>query len=180
MTRKLSAPEIEFNEIMRDGDPVSALAFEAVQRFSLSFSLLEAKLLGCDSSQGDSGEYATNFINQDLVNFELLSAVYVYNHFKNRYATSEDGYRKYQSLCRDRGGKLESPVFAILRSDFPDTNEMLKSCLYIAFRLRNNLFHGPKWLNDIEKQACNLNAVSHLLQDILHRSRDGGIWNEYE
>lgn len=175
MHRSLSKPENEFNDILMDGPPISALTFDAIHQFTLLFSLFEAKLLNCEGKQASSDNYAKDFISRDLVNIEQLNSAYI--HFQNRYADSNGGENRYLKLCGKRGGILQDPVRTILISESPSIEERLTACLYIAFRLRSNLFHGPKWLHNIERQVDNLNSASIILRSILHESRRNNEWN---
>lgn len=175
MPLTLSPPEDEFNEIISDGPHISAHTFEAINRFTLLFSLFEAKLLDCKGRQLLSKDYAKYFISRNLVDVEKLNSAYI--HFKNRYADSNGGENRYLKLCGDRGGKLQNLVRNILISASPSVEERLTACLYIAFRLRNNLFHGSKWLHNMERQVNNLNSASMILRSILHISRRNNEWS---
>ncbi|WP_273854436.1 hypothetical protein [Serratia liquefaciens] len=175
MSRQLFPAEIEFNEIMMDGNHISPTTFEAIHRFTLLFSLFEAKLLNCEGSQGKSGQYATDFIASGLVDVAHLDSSYGY--FENRYSDANHGKGRYQTLCGNRGGELGNVVNKIINSASPSIEEKLTACLFIAFRLRNNLFHGPKWLYNIAYQVDNFDAASHIIQSILRISRHNGVWN---
>lgn len=175
MTRPLSPAEIEFNEIMMDGNHIYPITFEAIQRFTLLFSLFEAKLLECKGSQGKSGSYATDFLSSKLVDINHLN--HVYGYFANRYAEAHGGKSDYQSLCGTRGGDMGNTVSTIINSPSPSDEQKLAACLFIAFRLRNNLFHGPKWLYTMNDQVNNLNEASNILHSILQTSRIAKVWS---
>lgn len=178
MTRPLSPPEIEFNDVLMDGYHLSAHTFEALQRFFLLFSLFEAKLLNCEGFQGDSVDYAKDLISKKLIHDDDLNRSYQY--FKDRYTDAHSGQQRYTELCGKRGGKLESPVYNIIHSTSPSDDEKLTACFFIAFRLRNNLFHGPKWLYKMDNQVDNLHAASVVLLSILRISRQKNVWDVYE
>lgn len=175
MTSSLSPAEIEFNDIMMEGNHISPPTFEAIHRFTLLFSLFEAKLLNCKGSQGKSERYATTFISSNLVDIGHLN--HVYGYFANRYADAHGGKSKYQKLCGNRGGSLGKTVRTIINSSSPSDEKKLTACLFIAFRLRNNLFHGPKWLYTMNDQVDNLNEASNILHSILRISRIAKVWS---
>lgn len=174
MTRPLFPAEIDFNEILKDGNHIYPITFEAIQRFTLLFSLFEAKLLNCEGSQGNSGNYATDLLSSKLVDINHLN--HVYGYFANRYAEIHGGGGNYQSLCGTRGGNMGNTVSTIINSPSPSDEQKLTACLFIAFRLRNNLFHGPKWLYTINDQVDNLNTASIILHSILRISRSANVW----
>ncbi|CAI1818719.1 Uncharacterised protein [Serratia fonticola] len=168
--------ESEFNDLLKNGECPSKETFESIQRFTLSFSLFEAKLLKCDGSQGESKNYASLFLSKELVDIKELDRVFEY--FAERYARNGDSTQRYSILCGDRGGKLQPVVAKTFSSQEQNSEDRLTACLYVLFRLRNNLFHGPKWLGNMDKQVPNLNAASDLILNILRISREKHFWTE--
>ena len=62
-------------------------------------------------------------------------------HFRQRYVSDGGTNHKFQSLHFRKNDRRELVEAVLLGNDVPPT-EMVKALLIIAFRLRNNLFHG--------------------------------------
>lgn len=73
---------------------------------------------------------------------------------------------KFQRLNFRRNDRREL-VEAVLLEDDVVPGEIAKALLIIAFRLRNNLFHGIKWAYEMRDQQRNFEHATIVLTRIL-------------
>ncbi|EBI3714135.1 hypothetical protein DRX78_13060 [Salmonella enterica subsp. enterica serovar Oakland] len=60
------------------------------------------------------------------------------------------------------------------KSTAPQTQ--LELCLFVCFRLRNNLFHGPKWRYFLNDQEELLLEAGNFIHSILYRAKNPNGW----
>jgi len=173
--------ETEFNDLLDGGVPINTATHTAILRFTTFFSFFEAKLCNFDGKQADSESYAAQFLRSGFKDVECLNNVY--DHCRKRYFGSEEADRQFLSLCgceswRTRPAttdKRRTGMHGILELSVPSPEQKLTFCLFFCFRLRNNLFHGPKWNNNMNKQCDNLHHASNLIYSILIETK-GSLW----
>ena len=78
-------------------------------------------------------------------------------YFKDRYKDAG----KLRALRLDND--MQCPVQKFINTDNYGESECAKAVMYIAYRLRNNLFHGAKWSDGLQGQADNFRHASHAL-----------------
>jgi hypothetical protein len=58
-------------------------------------------------------------------------------------------------------------VKSVLMNERQEAGDVVLALLLIVFRLRNNLFHGEKWLYEIQGQERNFESANQILITIL-------------
>ncbi|WP_238759135.1 hypothetical protein [Klebsiella oxytoca] len=177
--------ETDFTALFTGGDMPEPHARLAILRFTTIFSLYEAKLCSCEASQSRSADYAKEFLRLGFRDVETLSDVF--QHCKKRYFPGGEESSNFKSLCgyRSDGKKPATPKFLreaitnIFQHSEPTLEDKLTVCLFFCFRLRNNLFHGPKWNHNINYQSENLNLAADLLLSILLETKEKS-WSFYK
>ncbi len=135
----------------------------AVAGFSIVWSVFEARALATKASAGA----IVQFIDQNAEYFgaaEPFADAVLY--FRQRYVSEGVTDHKFQSLhfrAKDRRELVEA---VLLENDVRPT-ETVKALLIIAFRLRNNLFHGIKWAYGMRDQQANFEHATAVLTRVL-------------
>jgi hypothetical protein len=177
--------EAEFNALFDGGNSIEHSTHMAILRFTTLFSFFEAKICDFEGKQGLSEEYATTLLAHGFDDIECLDRVYSY--CQNRYLQDNEVTGDFLSLCgceqwrqrRATSARLQAAVTSTLKLAEPQTDQKMMVCLFFCFRLRNNLFHGPKCNHNINYQVGNLHQASDLIYSIL-RATKGTLWNLIE
>lgn len=131
--------------------------------FSLIWNIYEKELCGKEGSirvhpKQHSAQYA------EKINQELLSQVFDYFH--NRYVLNGIRTEKYESF-EFKSENIKKEVFEYLTLNKPTVKQMLNALLLIAFRLRNNLFHGEKQVEMLYEQNENFAQINSILTHLI-------------
>ncbi|MFT4792179.1 MAG: hypothetical protein ACJAVR_001275 [Paracoccaceae bacterium] len=131
-------------------------------QFMSVWGIWELKVCGLIESNGQSlGRVGIDSFTEGHLNAEiwLKSAGESVAYFKDRY--KDAGKLSALGLHRDR--KMQCLVQKIINTNTYSESECAKAVMYIAYRLRNNLFHGVKWSDGLQGQAGNFRHASHAL-----------------
>ena len=135
---------------------------EAIFHFTLLWSLFENRVLG---RNGNVRKIRTAVENNsfDLAKFDDSLA-----HFKNRYVQNGEMSYLFDRLFPQNNGK--ELVAAVLKGEEEHPNECVIALLIIVYRLRNNLFHGSKWEDEIQGQQKNFNHANKVLMEAIDQA----------
>ena len=135
----------------------------AVAGFSIVWSVLEARALATNASAAT----IVQFVDQ---NAEYFGAAEPFanslSYFRQRYVSDGATNHKFQSLHFRERDRRELVEAVLLENDVRPT-ETVKALLIIAFRLRNNLFHGIKWAYGMRDQQKNFEYAAAILTRVL-------------
>ena len=135
----------------------------AVAGFSIVWSVFEARALATNAS----ATAIVQFVDQNAEHFGAAEPYAdALMHFRQRYVSDGGTNHKFQSLHFRKNDRRELVEAVILGNDVPPT-EMVKALLIIAFRLRNNLFHGLKWAYEMRDQQTNFENAAAVLTRVL-------------
>lgn len=163
----------EFDELINAGGRITPSILTAVNRYFLYFSFFESVLLNCEGSQGKSTRYASQLLQMKAVDLVVLKRTYEF--FADRYLSDRS---KFESLCgAHTSQKAKEEHFASMQAMTSDPEVQLGLCLFICFRLRNNLFHGPKWRYFLEGQEGLLLTAGDLIHSILSNVPKQDSWS---
>lgn len=157
----------EFDELINANGRITKSLLTAVNRYFLYFSFFESLLLDCAGSQRKSSNYATKLLQMEVVDFDVLERTYQF--FAKRYLND---VIKFESLCgelKHTSQVAREEQLAALHAMTKDPHVQLGVCLFICFRLRNNLFHGPKWRYFLKDQEELLLSAGDLIHSILSK-----------
>ncbi|ENI7405916.1 hypothetical protein ABZT81_000557 [Salmonella enterica] len=164
----------EFDRLINAQGKITSELLTAANRYFLYFSFFESLLLGCNGGQGKSSAYAEKLLKMNVVDLGILNTTY--SVFSERYSSHRD---RYESLC---GGKENTPqkvqdkYFSTMQEKSTAPQTQLELCLFVCFRLRNNLFHGPKWRYFLNDQEELLLEAGNFIHSILHRAKNPNGW----
>lgn len=155
----------EFDSLINARGKITPSLLMSVNRYFLYFSFFESLLLNCAGSQGKSSQYATRLLQLKVVDLDVLKQTYRF--FAKRYL---DDRSKFESLCGEpehTSKKVREEYIYAMETKTSDPQVQLMVCLFVCFRLRNNLFHGPKWRHFLEGQDELLLSAGDLIHSIL-------------
>lgn len=94
---------------------------------------------------------------------------YVFAYFKARYAHPTKGMNTAFEKLNWRTGesRKKADVASAFRFATPNKDTKFRACLYIIYRMRNNLFHGEKWAYDLRGQEQNFRLALNILDSIV-------------
>jgi hypothetical protein len=149
---------------------------QAILNFTLVFSLFELEVFGTKSANADK-------LNNECLSWSprltLEMFAEEFDYFKRRYTENGDTNYLFDSKLRfnrrdndEENVRCNDPdkkevVKAILLNTNPTAVDIATACLIIAWRYRNNLFHGPKWIDDLHGARENLSHASGVITKAL-------------
>jgi hypothetical protein len=144
--------------------------FEQMESFCLLWNLFEKKV--------GSGNLSTikDFITNESQNINIDNAVMAdcYKYFKDRYittagVTNEDFENlKFRDNKREKDFRDKLENILINGHATVSENERILGILTIAWRIRNNTFHGTKELPEIARQADTFKYLNEFLMQFLN------------
>lgn len=133
---------------------------DAIMHFTLLWSLFEAKALNTSANASAILSLVHNWRAQDRLDASNFSEQLA--HFKFRYFAAGQPTYHFHSL------HLRTPdnpalVKAVLSGDNSDPVDVVSVLLIVIYRLRNNLFHGLKWADELQDQLENFSHANTAL-----------------
>ncbi len=71
---------------------------------------------------------------------------------------------------------MKKYYYGVMAAHQEEPGTQLELCLFVCFRLRNNLFHGPKWRYYLEGQEELLLTAGTLIHSILSKAHGKDDW----
>ena len=141
---------------------------EPVLSFSLMWNLFEK--VTCDNNanlnkieEDINSSFENNLLNADDFSESL-------DFFRNRYLVDRDIANLPRNL-RLRGNRYITIVKGVLTGELNDINNVVFALFIIAYRVRNNMFHGEKNIYTIDSQLELFNSVNSLIAKYLEITR---------
>lgn len=156
--------ELEWLQNNRYYDEVDESKLKSIFYFSLIWNVYEKEL--CDKEgkiRQHSEDHSVAFAEK--LNPNLLAGVFDY--FKNRYVSNNGLPTEHFNTFEFQVEQIKAEVFECLSGANPSIEEKLKALLCIAFRLRNNLFHGVKDVGKLYEQNENFRQINLLLMNLI-------------
>ncbi|OOF01031.1 hypothetical protein BZG79_15460 [Salinivibrio sp. MA427] len=150
-------------------ESLSTEEHEALQRFTLLWTLFEAQILGSNASVRKISEKVER-IDPEIINGDWLTEHLDY--FSNRYIDGGNTNYRFEKLHL-RTNDNPDLVRAVLTGDNADPASQLIGCLTIVYRFRNNFFHGIKWAYGLQDQLENFTHSASLLRKFLEKVPNG-------
>jgi hypothetical protein len=161
---ELVMTELEWLEKNRYYDGLDESKLKSIFYFSLIWNVYEKEL--CDKEgkiRQHSEDHSVTFAEK--LNPNLLAGVFEY--FKNRYVTTNGLPSEHFNTFEFQIERIKTEVYGYLSSTNPSNKDKLKALLCIAFRLRSNLFHGTKDVENLYEQNENFRQINLLLMNLI-------------
>lgn len=148
------------------GTLVTAEALRAVSNFTVMWNLFESGLCDANASvtafkraigRNRSGSFSD-------ASARTLQECLVF--WRGRYRSTDGFLHAFEQLNFRRGDHRDR-VEAVLAGTVADPKEELLALMIITYRLRNNLFHGLKSLEMLNRQVENLTNATRCMAAIL-------------
>jgi len=162
--------EKEWLENNRHYNELDESKLTSIFYFTLIWNLFEKKCCNRNATIGTHPENISQSVSH-LIGEEINRT---YDYFRNRYILDTSTRSLFNSFVFGQGDKAEGyKNFVHEKLNDPDSsqNEKLKTLLYIAFRLRNNLYHGEKDVAKLYAQNENFKMINSLLMAIIDNCR---------
>ena len=159
---------LRLEDIERIAPGISDLSdaeLEALQRFTLIWTLFEAQVLGNKASACKIAEKVST-IAPTIINNGWFEEHLAY--FSERYVQDGVTNRHFDHLHLRKNDKPEL-VRSVLTKECIDPDSQLIVCLIIVYRFRNNFFHGLKWAYGLQGQLENFQHSISLLKKYLEK-----------
>ena len=147
--------------------------FEQMESFCLLWNLFEKKVAdGSETSLGLSKieKFATK--NSQYINIDNTIMEDCFNYFQNRYIENGTTNAQFDNLkFRQNDTQYSDKLKNILTNNSMSSTESEKilGILTIAYRIRNNSFHGTKELPEIVNQKETFKHFNDFLMSFLNR-----------
>ena len=141
---------------------------DAIRDFALLWSYFEISVLNGYANADKIVEAVTQLARLNrLPSGEIQTEI---DYFRKRYYDGNKFTDKFKAL-RFRNNDRKSIVEDVIRGKSDNEVEILSAILIIVLRLRNNLFHGAKWANELSGQLNNFTNANNVLMAFmdLHR-----------
>jgi hypothetical protein len=143
-------------------------AWKPILYFSLIWNIFESKACNFEANEESLGKSVTkNSSNLDVAKYKPI-----FDWFQKRYFPSRQLDARFDNLFRSKSkpAKISNPKMrahleGILKKDEENisADEMVLGLLFIAYRIRNNFFHGNKDINDLLSQTELFHQINQLL-----------------
>jgi hypothetical protein len=137
---------------------------EAIEHFTLLWTLFEAKALNMHADGRELIDLAVRWHANNLLNIGSLADPLAY--FRNRYFQNGAPTHHFDFLRLPQGYQL-TLVSAVLSGNNQTPADCLAALFLVCYRLRNNLFHGEKWAYGLRDQRENFAQASNVLMRAL-------------
>ena len=142
---------------------------EALQRFTLLWTLFEAQVLENNASARKISEKIENLDHQ-IGDGSWFQEQLMYS--SDRYIENGETNYRFDHLHLRRNDNPEL-VISVLVGDNTGLRAQLITCLTIVYRFRNNFFHGLKWAYGLKEQLENFTHSANLLKKCLEKFPNG-------
>lgn len=150
-------PEMELQEIMH---------------FSILWSFFEAKVLDMKASSDKIKETVITWKELGQLDLETSSNLLKnLDYFKGRYFRSDGTPTEHFERFEFRSSKEKGFIEKILKGRQTNLEDSVSALLIIAYRFRNNLFHGNKWKFELRDQFDNFKILNSILISALEIHR---------
>jgi hypothetical protein len=137
--------------------------FAVVANFTLIWNIFEDTACGTHACV-QTFELLAEGLARDLTALPEIDKALAF--WSRRYWTGSEFNSRFASLCF-RGNDRRTLVEGVLKGEKHDLFSKTLAVMIIAYRLRNNLFHGIKAVATLNQQTSNLDTATRALSAIL-------------
>lgn len=138
---------------------------QPVFTFALIWNLVEKKACGRYANERAIRNSVDKADNEDRL--QLANYLQYMDYFRRRYLEDHTIEYLYQRL-NFRNNNQRDAVRRAFEHELNDINNIVYALLLIAYRIRNNLFHGEKELHLLYQQEELFRVINNLLTDYLN------------
>lgn len=147
---------------------LSPEAREAIMHFSFLWSLFESEALNRRGGANVLAAVARRWVDAGLLNADSFGPQLAY--FRSRYYSDGEFTHHFPYLNLPESNHQDM-VRRVLMNQAAECSEIAAALLLIVYRFRNNLFHGEKWLYQIQGRLENFNHANAILMQAIELHR---------
>jgi len=136
--------------------------------FALIWNLFEKNCCGGNAHINRHAQEIADSYTEKIM--EMLPSIWT--HFQTRYVQYGKTTSIFDSFEFKPGDKKEKVKEALLANSTSSNQEKVNALLRIAFRLRNNLYHGEKDVSKLYDQNENFKQINRLLMALVDAKRN--------
>lgn len=136
----------------------------AITNFTLLWSAMEGRMIQSNANPVSLAEVVKALNAQGRLRPERFEKSLAY--FRDRYVQAGSFNDRFEQLLFRKNDRRPL-VEAVLSGNDADIEHVVLALLLIAYRLRNNLFHGMKWAYGIRGQQPNFEHAADILMRML-------------
>ena len=130
--------------------------------FTLIWNLFEKN---CCDENAQINEHAPGLAVSHSESISELPSIW--RHFQTRYVHDGETTSTFDSFEFKSGDKKDVVKRILLEGESSSNQEKMEALLRIAFRLRNNLYHGEKEVSKLYDQNENFKQITRLLMALI-------------
>ena len=138
---------------------LQAAECEAISHFTFLWSLFESKCLNRQANNQAIEKLVNAWASDNILDTSFF--IEPLHYFRHRYFLTDPPQGRFSSL-KVAENKREL-VEKVLRGEDNDPVRCTTALLFVVYRLRNNLFHGEKWVYDLRDQKDNFGEANKTL-----------------
>lgn len=157
---------------------LSAEEKQEIADFSLLWSFFELHILDGDATGTDIAQFCSNLEQQGKIDPVPLTAPIAYwrqRYYAGGQFTYHFDHLHFRVGKRGRDLDNEGVSRAVISGQANAPEQQLLCSLSIAWRYRNNLFHGAKWQYELQGQLGNFRSANAVLIAAMNMA---GVGNE--
>lgn len=139
----------------------------AIHHFTLLWTVFEARLMGTHGSPGEIRRVVERLRHGHVIDLGPLKSSLAY--FRDRYWDDGGVKHPFEHLNLRNNERLD--VERVLAGHSESPQAIIIALLFIVHRLRNNLFHGPKWNSGMIDQRRNFQHACRILMATMDMHR---------
>lgn len=147
---------------------LSAAERSLLMDFALLWSLFEGEVLNSAASVNTIEQAVQRWNQAGLLSPQTFAAAAGY--FRERYYAGGAFTYRFDHLHLERSGNPEV-VRNVLSGQDSAPGSIASALLIIAYRYRNNLFHGEKWAYQLQEQEQNFSHANEMLMRAIELNR---------
>ncbi|MGB5218479.1 MAG: PAS domain-containing protein [Smithella sp.] len=138
---------------------------EAIQNFLILWSFFEGTKLNHDGNVNAIKKYVESIkCDGSLYQFNIASYI---RYLRMKYYADCKLTEFYSGLKMEQSKSGMEYVENMLKGNSVNQEDELIGCLVIIYRLRENLFHGDHWQNQLQGQYDNFTRANKLLMELI-------------
>lgn len=145
---------------LREAPQLQPATLEVVAWFTFLWNFFEGVTCNGSVSVSKLGQVAERMASSPAISND--SVEHCISFYRFRYLNGDQMQERFYGL-NFRSNDRQELVEAVLRGTESDLNTKLHALLIIAYRIRNNLFHGLKSLHVWDDQAQNISEATRIL-----------------
>jgi hypothetical protein len=151
-------------------EDIDEVKLQNIFYFTLVWNIFEKE---CCCNFADIGSHPQCLAESMQLKMDHVIVDSVFKYFKNRYFPNgrvDTKFETFQFGKTANDGRIYKEFVQNKLCDIsPSNNDKIQSLLYIAFRLRNNLYHGIKDISKLYDQNENFKQINLFLMEVVDK-----------